>query len=530
MLTQKFEDWSGKIEALAMQVWQSVQANAGLILALAAVALAAYGFELFNNNLTIDEEIHAVVSGGALSWVAIGRWGLYLLNQFLLPYTVVPFVPLFLALAFHIAAVVVLLECWQVRSKLDQVIVGAVCIAYPGNAYMYTFSVINYGIGFGLFCCAISLWIYLRATGLARWTAALPATFAFAVYPGFIVVIAAVFLVYLISASMHTSRPILKQIAQMVAIFLASLALNTILHKIALAVTHVADNPYNATIFSLSGMLKNLPSLWASFWNEALSVYWGAQSIYTLPLISLGLLLLTAGAGIAIHWLRSPAPPGRKLVSLAFSLGLFALPFLGGFATNGYYQMRFLISLSVTIAGLVMLGLSGSPRLVRILILLLAVYTVLMFVISTNRLFASSSLALQADRLVGSRLAAEIDQAKITAGVKDVPFLEVSGFLETPATQLIPKSETFGASFFEWDGGSANRIALFLQTIGVQGLQSLPPERRTEMMIRFAAMPDWPAGGSVVVAGDTVLIKFGPYSAPQKQAICATAAPVDFCP
>jgi hypothetical protein len=94
-----------------------------LVALFSIVAIAAYGFELFNLNLTIDEELHAFWSQ-ANAWIAQGRWGMFLLNRFLIPYPIVPFVPLFVALVFHVAAVLILLCAWGVESKLQEVAVG----------------------------------------------------------------------------------------------------------------------------------------------------------------------------------------------------------------------------------------------------------------------------------------------------------------------------------------------------------------------------------------------------------------------
>ena len=76
---------------------------------LSGVAIAAYGFELFNLNLTIDEEIHAFASQDTM-WIAQGRWGMFVLNRLLIPYPIIPFVPLFVALLSHVAAVLILLS------------------------------------------------------------------------------------------------------------------------------------------------------------------------------------------------------------------------------------------------------------------------------------------------------------------------------------------------------------------------------------------------------------------------------------
>jgi hypothetical protein len=122
---------SGQVDEIFMGVQSYIKKNTTLICALVILALCAYGFELFNFNLTIDEEIHATYSEPVFGWIEEGRWGMYLLNKFVIPYTVMPFVPLFIALVFHICAILLMLDAWQVTDIQDQIIVGAVRITFP---------------------------------------------------------------------------------------------------------------------------------------------------------------------------------------------------------------------------------------------------------------------------------------------------------------------------------------------------------------------------------------------------------------
>ena len=53
--------------------------NKSLVIWLAVITVAAYGFELFNFNLTIDEEISFYKSYAWL-WNSEGRWAMYLIE------------------------------------------------------------------------------------------------------------------------------------------------------------------------------------------------------------------------------------------------------------------------------------------------------------------------------------------------------------------------------------------------------------------------------------------------------------------
>jgi hypothetical protein len=177
-----------------------------------------------------------------------------------------------------------------------------------------------------------------------------------------------------------------------------------------------------------------------------------------------------------------------------------------------------------------MLGMEGNPKLYRTIVVFTVTFCLLQFITSTNHLFASSHLALQEDRLLAAQLIDEIAEAKEDAHAENVQYLEVVGYVSRPSTELIPKLETFGSSFFEWNGGNVGRIVLFMKTIGYSDLSFLPLERKQEMIKTAELMPRWPEKGSVKVQGDTVLVKFDSYSYAQRMEICASTHDVDFLP
>lgn len=204
-----------------------------------------------------------------------------------------------------------------------------------------------------------------------------------------------------------------------------------------------------------------------------------------------------------------------------FAFMLLLLPFISGFLMYGIMSLRFLIALPVTLAGLTMLGTGDNPKIMKLILFLLAGLCVFKFTVSTNHLFAASHLALQADRLTASRLILRIEDAISESENRDeLKYMEIVGYLNRPATELIPKAETFGASFFEIDQGSSMRVLFFLQTLGYDGVRPLPLEKRVQMIEIADAMPIWPAKESITIVGDTILVKFGPYSDLQKSMIC----------
>ena len=76
---------------------------------------------------------------------------------------------------------------------------GAVAIATPTMAYMYTLSTINYGVGAGLFVSAVTITVFAHETGWRRYLAAIPGAIAIGIYQGFALALACLFIVWLVA-------------------------------------------------------------------------------------------------------------------------------------------------------------------------------------------------------------------------------------------------------------------------------------------------------------------------------------------
>jgi hypothetical protein len=494
-----------------------------LIVVLAVLAVAAYGFELFNLNLTIDEEVYAATTGPTLEWIAQGRWGMYLLNKFVMPYTIIPFVPLFVALLFHIIATLLLLEGWEVRSKPTQFVVGAIYVTFPTMAFMYTFSTINYGIGIGLFCISLSLFIYSKIKGLNRFWAIIPGSFAIAIYQGFIPALAAVYLVYLILLIVRGTKSIIKEILVIAIVLTLSVFIYYAVQKLILFMGIVQGLPYVSGFFSLKFLLHYYSTVLFRLWSYLIvPIYLGNEKVYSIKMTGISILLLVSSISLFIASFKARISAINRILIAIFYIALLALPFLSGIFMQGYMSYRFLTALPIVIAGVVMLGMINTSRLFNFTLIILSSFCILQFVTSTNHLFASSHLALEADRLLASRLIGRIEEAQAETGSQPLKFLEIIGYYKRPPTQLIPKIETFGASFFEWEDGSSSRISHFLQTVGFPLLRPLPVNQQALMVSIAETMPEWPEKGSVKIVNDVVLVKFGDYSGSQKAIICGT--------
>lgn len=529
-------DWfEKKITKATVSLSQYVKENSVLLSALAFVALAAYGFELFNLNITIDEEIHATLLGPTHAWIQQGRWGMFLLNKFIFPYTIIPFMPLFVALVFNIAALMLLSISWGVESKIDQFLIGSVGLAFPTIAYMYTFSTINYGIGIGLFCVALSLFVYSRVNSFSRLFAVVPASFSVAIYQGFLPVLLSAFLVYIIMVGFRTGKLFWRDLFSIATILVVSYLFYYLGQTLLVRILDIPRDTYVAGYFDFTNLFEDFNAVVTRLFSSIHSVYLGDKSVFVINMPVIGIMIAFALISFNIILWRKNLNTTMKVLLLLASLFLVIIPFISGIFMIGYLSTRFLIALPITVSAIIMLGMTNGSKVTRTILFLLTNMCIFQSLVSTNRLFASSHLALQADRLLASRLIIRIDDAvNESNNLQELKYLEVVGSLSRPPTQLIPQAETFGASFFNWDDGNPIRIAAFLETIGYYGLHPLPVDGRIQMVSVAENMPNWPAKGSVMIVDETVLVKFGPYSNLQKTNICSginnTSELSGFCP
>lgn len=526
-MDKKIDNLNFIFDVLLEKIKSYFKQNSFIVFALLIAAVCGYGFELFNFNLTIDEEIHATYSSAVVAWVTQGRWGMYILNKLFFPHTVIPFAPLFAALVFHIAAALLLFEGWNIKSDPIKIIAGMVFITFPIISYMYTFSTINYGIGAGLFLVAMSLFLYAKLEGKLRLFAVIPAAFSLGIYQGFLPALIVAYLVHILSSWIRSGPPKIGELITVAGIHILSVAIYGAVQKTILTLGVFQESDYISQYIDIKSIIPDIGTILSRIWGTMVLVYTGGQSLYGINISYLKFFVLLLLLGFIIQVLRTKLALGNKVLIVFLGFSLLFIPFLSGIILQGYLAMRFLVALPVMMMGLTALGMGNAPRLYKVLTAFMALYCIFQFIVSTNNLFGSSHLALQSDRVLASRLFERIDLERSDKNVMEVKYLEVVGYYSNPSTPLIPKNETFGASFFEWDQGHAGRIVLFFKTLGYDDLQAAPMDKRIQMLNYVDSMPAWPEQGSIKIIDGVVLIKFGPYSATQKLSICNSIKELD---
>jgi len=504
-----------------------------VIVLLVIIIICAYGFELFNFNLSIDEEI-PIYRAPSLYFVSMGEWGSYFVNRFILPDAIIPFVPLFLALVFQGISAFLLLSSWDSVSKIEKILFGGVMLIFPTNAYMYCFSMSSYQLGFGYLCTALSIFIFSKAPKFYKYLSILPAAFAIGIYLGFVPCLVSVFLMYIVFLWIKAKCINWRMLFEMSAVLILSVVVDYVIQRIVFFWLKAPVNGYIESYFSLGTIIPQFSTILKNLYAFLYSIYSGNPSVYADKIKVLPYIIILSILGSWYKILRSGLSILSKIILLVSIPVILFIPFSPGILLSGYIPLRSLLALPLVIAGVIVIALKDNRKVIQYVIVLFVIAGIFEFIVSNNHLFLSGNLALEADRLLASRIVDRIDQARETVQ-GPVAYFEVVGYLDPDYSGIIHNSEEFGASFFEWDEGSAYRIINFLQTIGFSGYNVADLDTRAEIVAFAESMPDWPASGSVGIYKDTVILKLSPYSDDQKAQICSSdknrvIVPKGFCP
>lgn len=532
MKTIKSQQLSERFQKVCIQTGQYISRHRWEIITLALVVFIIYGQELFSLHLTVDEENAANSFGPSNSFLPSGRWGLFLFTKIFLSRPVIPFIPTALTFIFFVVSAAILLHLLGIQNANEQTLLLSLFIGWSGLSYMVSFSTNNWLISFGLLCIAFCFLLLNNPKKPIRYASLIPISLIFSLYePLLVPLLLTWFLLMLYRSDVGWKTTIKFTRDFLISLILGYLAFLGV-QKLFYTIYQIEPSFYSSHYFE--GSAKNIGWYITKVLHLAFNVYAGDSSFYGLSTHVFPLFLLIAGLIILVGEYQ------HRKTAISFAVFLFLLlifsllPFIGGILTKGYIPYRSLLGVPVFLMGWAALALKYARPTAKWVLGILALFTLFQFASSANHLFASSAFAYEEDKLLAYQLIDRIEEEKARTSSPQPQYLEMIGFVERPSTPLISRIENIGASFFGWDQGNSTRAVNFLKILGYASPDPLPQELRAGFVSIGNQMPVWPAPGSVVIRGDTVLVKFGPYSSTQINKICAqrtnAALPNDFCP
>lgn len=500
------------------KVSELFRSQAIFITFLSFTVFLCYGYEIFNLNVTIDEEIHSDYVGWVTAWNAQGRWGMGLLSAFVMPSTVVPTVSIFLGVSLTLLAFYSILKEAFRLDEMAAAFTTALAITVPSLSFTFTFSTIAYGIGLGFFVLSISYFL-LRSGGWQKISSAsVLAGFAIGVYQTFLLV---VFLVAGLAAwtriDQEGRRSIPKSLIEAVSFFLGAIAIYTLVDLLSRKIIGV-DLVYVSGFVSFASFFE---SPWQQLWE-------GVVQIVKVVDLSTDLFGLTSpwlsvtvvfAFFLVLFSLRKKSIVHRVPIILLISSGWLACAAANAVSVGGA-PLRSLIHIPFVIAITVAAGFQRASSTSSILLSTVVLLAVVGNSVISNRLFSSNAYAEKLDESLAVDILREINGLIPNGFENPVLKLEVVGKHSWPESRVMVKKETFGASFLEWDDGNRYRIAAYLRTKGMNVVGASEEERIT-VWKEGQEMPTWPMPGWMKIQNGILILKLSNYTVTQKKTLCA---------
>lgn len=486
--------------------------------ALLAVFVTIYLSPMTNYSISIDDE-HSAWRTESSIWITQGRWGSYLVERYLFPHPVVPFLPQFL---FGVSVTIGFLilskifkEPW---ASAKSALLFAVFVSMPIWSFILEFygNAIAAGMGFALVSVAASQTDQLAREGdfrsliLKSFLGITSLAFAISVYQSYILLfvgVAAGIILNEVLFSEVSVEIIFKKLFAFSFICIISVAFYYLIWKIFLHFAQVQP-AYIESFFTPQVLLDNPWAVFQTTLKEAFKVYIGAESVFAHNAWSYAILTLCGFAAILFALLRRGI--GYFLFGLVVFIGMILAPFALNLFSGGYVPYRSLVGVpfAIWLLAACLLRICSTATSKNTVLALLCVVLIQNWY-SLEIFDANTRLVETHDELLAEQVYLRISQVRkpLPVGTQQpVEFFGAKSFV-SPYPKVA--SSTAGYSFFEWDGGNPYRILSFLRLMGHADLTAIDVDTRIRLLPEFETMPVWPQEGSVKLSGGVVLVKMG---------------------
>lgn len=487
--------------------------SAAIVQVLFCIALFTYGFELFGFHLTIDEEVHADFVGGIPSWLNQGRWSMAALS-FFIPSTVVPTVSPMLGVALS------MLGWWLLVAKVlnlgDDKSLWAVALAItvPTYAFSVTFSTLAYGLGVANLCLAAFAYCALKLEIRSLLLASLFGAIAIGIYQTYLFALIPVALVLVYRQPEDAQGAIAKSaLAALIGAVIAYLVIDYMARSL-----FGSDLQYVGKFVDIEGFLGDpLSRIGRAVVNTAAIVFLDARRF---GLHSPALLVTCTAVLLALLASHKGQSLRAWLVGTLLLAGVLLTPIAADAIAADGAPMRSVVYYPVIVCLLVALALNRTGAGLRLAICVVTIFAIIGNATIVNRLFGASEIAYEFDKGLARDVLLETRRQNLVSSDFQILKTEVVGSKSWPESRIMPRRETFGASFFEWDAGNRYRVAAFLRLAGVTAIGA-GDDLRAKVAGKAMTMPSWPNTGWVAQEQGVLIIKLSDYTTPQKLQLCA---------
>lgn len=504
-------------------------ANKTLLIYLSIIGILAYGTDIFNFSLNIDSENHAFGYGAKAAWVSQGRWGMYFLNTVLLPDSIMPVVPILIAVAGSVIGAVFLVHTLSSSRGAADYLAAPIAITCPIVYFAFYFTTLGYGVGIAFAVTGFGMYMLTRWTWFGALVAAACFCFGISIYQAVLPLLAAVFGLYLVSSVIGGEKVTVLAFIKRVAVFLAVMVLAYVMYEIikrlSLRYLQVAfDTGYISGFVAYQPTLKYFVETLIKTYPIALAYYTGGQQYYLYNLIALKALFCLTLV-VSVFRILSADNPWLVRILALFALGAAILaPMMMHIMNNGYMPPRTVLGVPQVLAGLVFFTMCSRSKMLQTVTAILAIACIYKFCVANNRYAFSDAMVWQADRelsvAIQQRIAEVLPEIAPVRDMNGVYPIEIVGWVEYAQTPIFVQREVVGASFYKWAAGDVERVERLFRSMGENNYRAATKQERLSVVEKAKGMPDWPYEGSVRAINGIIVIKLREYNPNQFLSMC----------
>jgi hypothetical protein len=473
---------------------------------LFAIFVAMYFSELASFPLSIDEEVTAFRTDASV-WIAQGRWGAYLIERFLLPHPVMPFLAPAVFGAGCVAAYLLIMDVINKHEfSIAEYACFAIFCAFPTWFFIVEFYSNIAAIGIGLFATALALWMIAEedVSPLSpRFLGAVAVgTFAISIYQSFAPAILVLGIAISILQARAGSRESLSEDLLRTGILLVGAIIFYVISDAIFRSFAPARSEYLESLFQPGFLLQHPVTVIEQVMETIGGVYGLDQHIYDVALWAVPLLLILGG------WALLRELPRAKLRLTAVAFVSLLLPFGFHLLAAGNMPVRSLVGVPIAVWLFAYVAVTSRGPRIRVASAIVLAVAIFQILVVQNYRQASNYFVDKHDTLMAGAI---FDRLSAAPGfdAKRSYALSVFGDQQFVTTYPRPPGSTVGYSFFEWNGGSSGRIAYYVKLLGYSNLNGANQDQVDETIVRLSTMPVWPAPGSVEIKNDIALIRLG---------------------
>lgn len=455
--------------------------------------LFVYGYEVTNFTLSIDEE----QLDNFRQTLSLGRWGHALLHHYILPEPYIPFFTMTFAiiiLAINASLAALYLDLSKYHSMAFVIMLAAL----PQLAYQLEFNNQADTIAISLLLSTLSLCILQTKTRLKCVFFIILTILSLSIYQSAFLCAASLMCIKTTIRTCKDDKDILSSIKKIIIfcfLTLIAIALNSLCSRLAI---HYYDVPNSSYLSSMIGWgRKDINDVINTIIKSSRSLI-NLKAAYGLNAFAFCSLWII-GTFISLKYKNK-----KKLTPIIFCLIVLLSAFTLNIILGANLPPRTMMQVPFVFSGLYIIFIISSGLNRRGLIIPL--FFLINASMVSSKLFYSDHMARKADEQLSHSIITKIYSKYPSFNVDKDPVFFYGSYIPLNPWR-IAKADTFGASFYEWDGGNNARIYNYLAISNIIRFTRPSLAEVERSIVNATNMPVWPHSDSILMVDGVVIVK-----------------------